>query len=98
MPALVELVVVDEIGVRLLCPTPRGLILLVRKHAHRNGDGDALCGEEGELVLRVDTSRRNRGVSQPKERDVIEDIVWRKAPGLSGKGLGDQLQAAPVMV
>src|SRR3954471_18398926 len=32
--ALVELVVVDQVGVGLLCPTPRHLIELVREDAH----------------------------------------------------------------
>src|SRR5215471_4662190 len=33
VPTLVELVVVDQLGIRLLCPTPRGRVNLVRKGA-----------------------------------------------------------------
>ena len=96
--ALVELVVIYEFGIRLLCPTPRCLIELVRKDAHGNRDGDALDGEKGELVLPVETSRRNRSVSQPVKRDIVEDIVSRKAFGVSVKGMRDQLQTTRVMV
>jgi hypothetical protein len=34
VPAFVELVVIDEFVIRPLCPTPRGLIELVRKDTH----------------------------------------------------------------
>ena len=37
-------------------------------------------------------------VRQPEERDVVEDIVSCKAPGLSVKGLGNELVAAQVVV
>jgi len=54
MPALLEAVVIDELWVRLLCPTPRGLNDLVRKGTHRDGDGDGF----GALPL------RSRGTSK----------------------------------
>ena len=69
----------DELGIRPLCPTPRGLIELVRKDAHGNRDGDVLDVEEGELVFPIETRRRNRRVRQPVERDVVEDVVSCKA-------------------
>src|SRR5215208_6280077 len=65
MPALVELVVVDEIGIGLLRPTPRHLIKLVRKDAHGYRDGNALRVEEAELVFPIETSRRDPRVRQP---------------------------------
>ena len=37
----VELVVVDQFGIRPLCPTARAQIDLVRKGAYGNRDGDA---------------------------------------------------------
>src|SRR5687768_101667 len=40
--ALVDLIEVDEVGVRLLRPTPRRLILLAGKDAHGHRNGDAL--------------------------------------------------------
>src|SRR5215204_6346871 len=75
MPAFVELVVMDEFGIGLLCPTPRHLIELVRKDAHRYRDGDALRGEEVELVFPIETSRRDSRVRQPVMGDVVEDVV-----------------------
>jgi hypothetical protein len=46
VPAFVELVVVDEFGIRPLGPTPRGLIELVRKGAHGYRNGNLLRGEK----------------------------------------------------
>src|SRR5689334_10805365 len=57
VPALVELVVMDEVGIGLLGPAPRHLIELVRKDAYGYGDGDALRVEEAELVFPIETSR-----------------------------------------
>ena len=53
--ALVELVVVDQFGIRPLRPAPRGWIELVREDAHGNRDGDALGVEEAQLVLPIET-------------------------------------------
>jgi hypothetical protein len=49
--AFVDLVEVDEVGVGLLGPGPRGLVELVRENADGGRDGDALEVEEAELVL-----------------------------------------------
>ena len=83
MPAFVELVVMDEFGIRPLRPAPRGWIELVGKDAHGNRDGDVLGVEIGELVLPIETSRGNRRVRQPEESDVVEDVVSRQAVGFS---------------
>lgn len=72
MSALFELVVVDKIRVRLLCPTLRCFIELISKDAYGNRDGDAFNSEEGSLVFPIDTRRRNRCVRRPEERDVVE--------------------------
>ena len=40
VPAFVDFVVVDELVIRLLRPTPRGLIVLARKDGHGSWDGD----------------------------------------------------------
>src|SRR5215213_5040913 len=76
VPALVELVVVDEVGIRPLGPAARGLILLVRKNAYRNRDGDVL-GAKVDLrePLPIKTPRRDCCVRQPEQRDVVEHIV-----------------------
>src|SRR5204863_2982811 len=98
MPALVELVVVDEIGIGLLRPTPRHLIELVRKDAHGYGDGDALWVAEAELVFPIEASRRDPRVRQPVVGDVVEDVVSGKALGLSVEDTCDQGQTSRVVV
>jgi hypothetical protein len=45
--AFVELVVIDEFGIRPFCPASRGLINLARKNAHGYGDGDVFRIEKG---------------------------------------------------
>src|SRR5262249_39235839 len=76
--ALVHRVEVDEVGVRLLGPAPRRLVLLAGKDGHGDGDGDALGIEEAALVLPIETRRRDSRVRQPIERDVVEDFVARQ--------------------
>src|ERR687898_420695 len=76
--ALVDLVVIDEVGIRLLRPTPWRLILLAGKDAHGHRDGDALGIEEASFVLPIETRGRDPGVRQPIERDVVEDLVTRQ--------------------
>src|SRR5215217_5567989 len=76
----------DEFGIGLLCPAPRGPDLLVRKDAHRNRDGDVLGSEVGlGEPLPIKTSRRDRRVRQPEERGVVEHIVPGKACWLPSK-------------
>ena len=77
--ALVELVVMDELGIRTLCPTPRGGVDLIWKDADGNRDGDVLRGEKGKLIFPIQTSRRDRRVRQPVEGDVVENVISRKA-------------------
>jgi len=59
VPAFVELVVMDEFGIRALCPAPRSFIELVGKDAHGNRDGDVLWVEEAEPIFPIEASRRN---------------------------------------
>ena len=78
MAASVELVVVDEVvGIRPLGPASRGLVELVREDADGEWDRDGLRVEEVSLVLPVEASRRNAGVGQPVDREVVEDVVAR---------------------
>ena len=83
MAALVELVVVDEFGIRPLGPAPRGWIEFVREDAHGNRNGDPFdafdAEERRELVLPIETGGRKRRVRQPGDCDVVEDVVARKA-------------------
>ena len=78
MPAPVVLVVVDEVGVRLLGPAARNPVDLVGEGAHADRDLDALEGEEGQLVLPVQPRRGDPGVGQPEQRDVVQDVVARE--------------------
>ena len=76
----------DEFRICPLRPTPRSWIQLIRKHTHGNRDGNAFDTEIAELVLPVQTGRRNCRVRQPGKRDVVEDIVSCKACWLPVKG------------
>src|SRR5215203_278746 len=98
VPAFVELVVMDEVGIGLLCPTPRHLIEIARKDAYRYRDGDALRVEEAVLVFPIETSRRDPRVRQPVVGDVVEDVVSCKALGLSVEDARDQRQTSRVVV
>src|SRR5215218_6260343 len=79
--ALVDLVVVDEVGIRLLCPTARRLILLAWKNAHSYRRGDSLGVKESSLVFPVEARRRDTRVRQPIQRDVVEDLVTGQFAG-----------------
>ena len=78
VPAFLDLVVMDEFGIRPLCPTPRGLILLARKDAHGYRNGDALGVEKAAFIFPVETRRRDSRVRQPITRDVVEELVTRE--------------------
>src|SRR5215217_3221127 len=73
--ALVDLDEVDEVGVGLLDPAPRRLILLAGKDAHGYRTRDALGVEKAALVFPVETRGRDARVRQPIKRDVVEDLV-----------------------
>src|SRR5215207_3968427 len=97
--ALVDLVEVDEVGIGLLGPGPRGLVELVGEDAHRRRDGDPLDVEEAEGVLPVETTRGHPGVRHPGEGDVVQDLVSGEvADRLAREGGGDVVVAAGVVV
>ena len=98
MPAPLELVVVDELAVGALCPTPRALVELIGKRAHGDWDGDASDVEESTRVFPVQARRRDPRVRQPIHRDVLEDVVAREAARISSEGACDQLVTADVVV
>ena len=83
----VELVVVDQFGIRPLRPTARAQIDLVRKGAYGNRDGDAFDIEIPEFaeILPIEAGSGNRRVRQPGDRDVVEDVVARETFGFSLK-------------
>ena len=96
----VELVVMDQFGIRLLCPAPRDWIEFVREDAHGNRDGDAFGIEIPEFapILPIETGAGKRRVRQLGDRDVVEDVVAREAFGFSLKDARDQLIAAHVVI
>ena len=77
----------DEFGICLLCPAPRGRIEFVREDAHGNRDGDAFGIEIPEFapILPIETGAGKRRVRQPGDRDVVEDVVAREAFGFPVK-------------
>ena len=83
----VELVVMDQFGIRPLRPASWSRIEFVREDAHGNRDGDAFGIEKPEFapILPIETRAGKRRVRQPGDRDVVEDVVARKALGLSVK-------------
>src|SRR5215468_4396794 len=91
----------DQFWIRPFCPTPRGRVKFVRENAHsnRNGGADALDSEERRsLVLPVETSAGKRGIREPGDRDVVEDVVAHKAFRLSFKNALDEFIAARIVV
>ena len=97
---LVELVVMDQFGIRPLCPAPRGWIEFVREDADGNRDGDAFGIEKPEFapILPIETGARKRRVRQPGDRDVVEDVVACEAFRLSVKDPRDELVAPCVVI
>src|SRR5262245_64451502 len=67
--------IVDQLRVGLFDPTPRGRTYFIREHTHGRRDGNAFRCKESELVLPIETRRRNTSVRQPVERDVVENVV-----------------------
>src|SRR5262245_39481230 len=86
--ARVDLVEVDEVVVGLLDPVARGLEDLAGEHreGHRERDVRGRLLERSRdtpSVLPVQPRGRGRGVRQPVQRDVVEDVV----PGEVARGL-----------
>src|SRR4030095_11868197 len=98
VPALIELVVMDEFGISPLGPTSRGGIDFVREDAHGNRDGDIFDIKKGQVVFPIETSGRNRGARQPIESDVVEDVVSREAFSLPVEDVGNEFVTTYVVV
>src|SRR5215213_4841326 len=83
--AFFDLVEIDEVGVGLIGPAARGLILLAGKHARSHRNGDALGVEKATLIFPIETRRRDPRIRQPIKRDVVEDLITRQfARGAGG--------------
>src|ERR1700761_3294769 len=90
----------NQLGKSLFGPAPRGWIEFVGEDAHSDGDGDALGVEVAELtpILPIKPSSRQRGIRQPGNRNVVEDVVAGEAFGFSFKGTGDQFIATGIVI
>src|SRR5262249_30725597 len=97
-PPFAYLVVVDQVLVRVLGPCTWRLVEVVREDADGRGNGDVLGIEEAQLVLPVKPGRGDRGVRQPVESYVVEDVIAGEAAGLPGEGAGNELVAPRVVI
>src|ERR1700735_3551293 len=103
MAAFPKPVVVNKFGISFLGPAPWGLVDLIRKGAYSNRDLDAPDIEEAGSVrdprrVPVEPRRGDGGICEPVERDVVENIVSRKAFGLSVEDASDHQVTADVMI
>src|SRR5262245_60792509 len=98
MTAFVELVKMNQFGIRPLCPTAWSGIEFVREDAHGNRDGDAFGIEIPKFapILPIETGARKSRVRQPGDCDVVKDVVACEAFGFSLKNTRDQFVAACV--
>src|SRR5687767_11796542 len=85
VPAFIELVVMNQFWICSLRPAPRSRIELVGENAHRDRDlGNSLHGKERrQFVFPVQPGAGDPCVGQPREGDVVQDVVTRKAGGFS---------------
>jgi hypothetical protein len=92
--ALVELVVVDELGIRPLRPAPRRWIELVGEDAHGNRDGDAFGIEiPFAPVLPIETAAET-AVFVNQAIVMLSRMSSRVRPSVVPERRGDQLVAA----
>src|SRR4051794_1104651 len=88
VPSAVDLVVVDQVGVRLLGPAPRRVDDVVGEDAHRHRDGDVPDSGPAGLVFPVYARCSYPGVRQPEQRGVVEDVVNAWPPSRSSTKAG----------
>src|SRR5580704_13194017 len=89
----------DQFWKRPLRPASWSRIEFVRKHAHGSRDNDASHAEERiTLVFPIEASPRERRIRQPRERDVVQNVVSREAFAASGEDACDHLVAARVVI
>src|SRR5688572_23382882 len=82
----------NEPRIRLLHPTPRRLIQLVRKDTHGYRDRHGLRAEKRQLLFRMETARRTPRVRQPEVGDVDEDVSSCKPLCLTVEDTCDERQ------
>ena len=84
--------------IRLLRPAPRGLRRARRGTRSRRRARRRPWPRRRRTGSPSRDGRRRRGVRQPEERDVVEDVVTRETSGAVRRTPRDQLQAALVVV
>jgi hypothetical protein len=97
VPAFVELVVMDEFGIRPLRPTPRGWIEFVGKDAHGNRDGDAFALKYPLPQFPNRDGRRKAPCSSTSDV-MLSRMSSRVRPSVVPKDARDQLVAARVVI
>ena len=70
----------------------------IRKHADSNRDDDMLGREKRQLAFPIKPGRRDRRIRQPIKSDVIKNIVFCKALGLTVKHACDKCLTCCVVV
>src|SRR6516162_3201160 len=80
--ALWVTLVIDEVRIGFARPAFRRLINLVLERTDARRQRYPLRRKEGQLALPVQPRRRHRGVGQPVEGDVVQDIVACQALAL----------------
>src|SRR3954462_6154313 len=80
VPALRQLVVMDELGIGPLRPTPRSLVDLLRKDTYGSRNGDAEVIEEGALVFRIERAAEPAVVLKQGEGNFAEMVAPREVP------------------
>src|SRR4051812_49246384 len=73
-----DFIEMNEIAVGPLRPASRTLVNFLRKDADSRRNGDAKVLKEAFLELGIQTGRGHPGVRQPRQRNVIEDVVASK--------------------
>src|SRR5687768_6173651 len=99
MPAFVVGVEEDEIGIRLFRPAPGSGIELVGEDADDNREGHAFDVEIPLApVLPVEPATGNRRIGEPRERNVVEDVVAGHALRYSVEDPRDERIAPRVVI
>src|SRR6185295_4854725 len=77
----------NELRIGAFSPTPGRHINIIWKGSNCYRDADILRSEKRQLgpVFPVETRRRDAGLRQPVKSNVVEDVVFRQAFGLTVK-------------
>lgn len=92
-------IVEDVIGIRFLGPTARRRVEFIGENAHRNRDLHAFDVEIPLApIFPIESGSGDSRISQPCDRDIVEDVVAGEALELSLKDARDQSIAACIVI